>query len=180
MLANPSRRPKPASSGNELASSSSQSKSPGREQPKSTDSGNKSSRRGQKRRVDNPTVGESEDRLTTGVGTPQRASRSRGAKAARVTDQTEVADHSSEEEGAGVQALEGDDGDEGDDLFSDENMELLEVYGFRPNWLDAIAENCNREIAQGVLNLCRLLQDRQRDVDRLKYSLSMFGIVDSQ
>ena len=114
------------------------------------------------------------------MGTPQRASRSRGAKAARVTDQTEVADHSSEEEGAGVQALEGDDGDEGDDLFSDENMELLEVYGFRPNWLDAIAENCNREIAQGVLNLCRLLQDRQRDVDRLKYSLSMFGIVDSQ
>lgn len=59
-------------------------------------------------------------------------------------------------------------------------MELLEVYGFRPNWLDAIAENCNREIAQGVLNLCRLLQDRQWDVDRLKYSLSMFGIVDSQ
>ena len=178
MLDESSEERKPAESGNKSATSG--KKSSRKEQPKSTDSGKQSlDKRFLKRQADSLTEDQT-DRLTADVEVPDGSSRSRRAKVTRVTQSSDVASaepYGLEEE---MEESESDDGDQEESQPSLEEEEVRKVFAFLPEWLDAISTNCSPQIADAVVNLLRLLQDRQGEIDRLKHSLGIFGITELQ
>ena len=171
---------KPAESGNKSATGG--KKSSRKKQPKSTDSGKQSlDKRLLKRQADSLTEDQT-DRLTSDVEVPDGSSRSQRAKVTRVTQSSDVASaepYGLEEEMEESES-ESEDGDQEESQPSLEEEEVLKVFAFLPEWLDASSTNCSPQIADAVVNLLRLLQDRQGEIDRLKHSLGIFGITELQ
>ena len=64
--------------------------------------------------------------------------------------------------------------------FHTEIESLIATYGFPSEWLESIAINCSQETADAVVSLCRLLEIRREQLERLKLSLSVFGIAEPQ
>ena len=147
---------------------------------KSTDDGNESPNKGKARLAESQDDGQTGDRLTASVETPHKVPRSLKSKVAQVTRPVENSPPTSDEEERDEVDYESNEGSQDQGYFSTEIESLIATYGFPTEWLESIAINCSQETADVVVSLCRLLEVRREQLERLKLSLSVFGIAEPQ